>query len=309
MDYLQLNKLKEEIIKYLYNIKYDNCFCLQLFHIFKTSKFIFCTYKNTIIFGKTPIFELEVLINENFIKDKNYTLEEKVMIILNSFIKNLIDKHLLEKFNELKLVNIKNNYIINYEYSNRYDIQCIYSVEQNKHMFFIENFYIENSLSYIQYINVNNIIMLPTTFFGFRRFDPQKLKYIKDFKVIKKDIYTTNDFEIFCLLNFCCCKNNSISKFENILSQYLKLILNNIKLDSDCVIMFYNYYEYFLKESYIKDISKKFNKQAIVDFLNETRNMDNDMSKFKYINNNIKKEILLRDDISFQDKIKLSNYM
>ena len=307
-DTIKLN----DIIDFLEPIKYNDYFNIQFYYMIQEclheSAFsLFFMYKNNNIINNTNIY---ISFNRKFLYCDKYTKEEKINIILKTIIDSLtkrIKKSIYKKLkvNENIKYNLDNSYIIKSVFINNYFNMPIHKYEDK---ISISNI----SINYLELINVNDLVFLPffndvnnlTHFYNMLFYDYNNI--INNFKVIEKEKYNRNDYLLFMCLAIVMKKNETeFSDFYfNILDKYLEYILKHYKISIPLIIM------NDLSRINVKYIRKILNSLSFNQiFILVNNGYIKDISWIRYIDKNIKIKLLSNCNLSFQDKIKLTNYM
>lgn len=307
-DTIKLN----DIIDFLEPIKYNDYFNIQFYYMIQEclheSAFsLFFMYKNNNIINNTNIY---ISFNGKFLYCDKYTKEEKINIILKTIIDSLakrIKKSIYKKLkvNENIKYNLDNSYIIKSVFINNYFNMPIHKYEDK---ISISNI----SINYLELINVNDLVFLPffndvnnlTHFYNMLFYDYNNI--INNFKVIEKEKYNRNDYLLFMCLAIVMKENEAeFSDFYfNALDKYLEYILKHYKISIPLIIM------NDLSRINIKYIRKILNSLSFNQiFILVNNGYIKDISWIRYIDKNIKIKLLSNCNLSFQDKIKLTNYM
>lgn len=307
-DTIKLN----DIIDFLEPIKYNDYFNIQFYYMIQEclheSAFsLFFMYKNNNIINNTNIY---ISFNGKFLYCDKYTKEEKINIILKTIIDSLtkrIKKSIYKKLkvNENIKYNLDNSYIIKSVFINNYFNMPIHKYEDK---ISISNI----SINYLELINVNDLVFLPffndvnnlTHFYNMLFYDYNNI--INNFKVIEKEKYNRNDYLLFMCLAIVMKENEmEFSDFYfNILDKYLEYILKHYKISIPLIIM------NDLSRINVKYIRKILNSLSFNQiFILVNNGYIKDISWIRYIDKNIKIKLLSNCNLSFQDKIKLTNYM
>lgn len=285
----------ELLIKHVEKIKYNSVFNLHFYYLVKNNIYRSNDITSNILILKYD--KLYISINNDFVEDIDYTDMEKVHILLKNIVNLLTNDEIVRTnlYNILEIKDIDCKY--KFSYFNFYSGYKIILFKNNQYYI---NFY--QKIDLFEYINVNNLSLNV-----FKYIDNLRIfSNITSFdNVIEKENYNKNDYLLFSKLYKFMESHNMEYAYKNILEKYLSYILKNCKLDIKTYINMniYEINDFEIKEKIIKSLS---NKQ--LSLLMDKKNINN-IELLKNCNDNIKKKFLLRDDISFQDKIKLTSYL
>ena len=300
--------IKNNMIKYMNDKKYNSYFNLQLYYLVKNIKFnvnYSCLNNVSVniysIYNSPPI--INVFINNNYVCNDFELLGKKIL-------KTII--HKLTNFDEyyFDIICIS----LGLQSISNYNIKIAFTGIPEQ---FIEyknwdgQFYIINCDNIINNFELMNVKYIEYWMFEYKKIGINKLKDdLKDFNLTRKNNYTIDDFKLFNKLNslFNIISEENYKyyiKLKKILYRYLMCMLNDVDI--------FNYYNYSnleeeLKEldiRYIELILKSLSDEQIIYLINN--NDLNDISYLKCLNNHTKKKILEKSNLLFNDKIKLTN--
>ena len=303
---MNLIELKNETIKYLEKIRYNNCFCLQFYFLVKNYDWHYCE-ENTNKY-QLYVYKFKIFICNDFLNDNKYTKKEKIDIILENLLIGLVNEVNIYNLNK---ININNSIFYKHATNNYISIIDFFDEIYTKQPYNFEKFSFRKQIlsniytNIFEYINVNNILELPDNIFDLFNDTLLNTITINNFKVIEKDIYNQNDYVLLAHLLYYLNNDKWNNKvYKDIVNKYFNYILKNCRInESNFVLMTMM----GINEIYLIKLINTLDKEDIINLIDN--NYIKNICWLKDIDKKIKKDLLSKDNISFEDKIKLTSFL